>query len=437
MSTVLDNRIPVNINVDANTGDIDWDKRLVDHNSDAFYRGKTVSNAEFNDCFVRHSYQNNYLADTIEQLLNGGKLKTAVSGAFRSEFNLKPSYVKIFGATDWGARQADGYYYITIPASEHGFAPGEGSTALETMNIDTEMYILSNGEFYEVTQVNTATDNTVTIYTDDPTSTGFVVIRFNDKSYTLQEATIQAAQVVGLAQVAYDGRYSSLTGRNVIEDRVTSLETLLTDIISDTVGQHRFVYNADYATDADTAVHLAGENSSINNIPVSNIFETQSSVVKNATNATNATKVQNVDFSADSQAIFGNYTVVKRRLLWSGDIDLADYVNEQGTELSQQTNHAVINFSSSIRDKLLYIQTTNEDGDTVQGYTIRLHGGRIFVWAAFPDILAGDLQSFGILQFFLNTNTQLWVSQTSLKFADSTQTWPREEHIVAIYELIE
>lgn len=37
-----------------------------------------------------------------------------------------------------------------------------------------------------------------------------------------------------------------------------------------------------------------------------------------ATNADNATTVQNVNFSANTAATFGNYTVSKRQLLWSG-----------------------------------------------------------------------------------------------------------------------
>lgn len=284
MSSILPHRTRPTINVNAETGVISWDKVLVDHNEDAFYRGKTVTNDEFNDLFVRHALQGDYLADTLEQLFSGGSLTAAVSSTFRNQFHLKPSYIKIFDSTVWGTADADGYYHIVIPASEHGFAPTEASSSLEAMNIDTEMYVLSNGRFYEVTQVNTTPDNTVTIYTDDNTLTGFVVIRLNDKSYALSEATVDVTQVIGLAPVATSGDFDDLTNTGNLKARVGTLEDSITNIISGTTGQYPFVHNADYATNADTAVHLAGENASINNIPISNIFEPQSRVVKEAAN---------------------------------------------------------------------------------------------------------------------------------------------------------
>lgn len=299
-------RIAPQFSVDEN-GKITWVPGLIDYDASLFYRGKTVTNDEFNTLFLKNVYQGNYITDSLSELFDE-HLDTAIYRSFTSNFNLVPSYVKSFGIADWGTVHEDGYYYITIPVSEHGFTPDEEESTLDKMNIDTEMYLLDEetGTFFEVSQVETDTDNTVTLYTDDNTLSGFVVIRTNDKAYALASATIDATQITGLAKVATSAKYTDLidinsaTGPNT---RIAANAANIASLMSDTAyTDYPFVHNADFATNATNAnyaTNLLGTGT-IQNIPISTIFESGSSTVKNATNATSA---DNVSLTIDGKAI--------------------------------------------------------------------------------------------------------------------------------------
>ena len=286
-------RLSPQFSVDAN-GKITWVPGLLDYDASLFYRGKTVTNEEFNTLFLRNVYQGNYITDSLSELFDK-HLDTAIYRSFTSDFNLVPSYVKAFSASDWGALQDDGYYYLTITAEEHGFNIDEDVSEVNHMNIDTEMYVLgTDGRFYEVTQVDTDPDNTVRLYTDDNTITGFVVIRTNDKAYALAAATIDATQVVGLAPVATSAKYTDLIDRTTPtgpDTRIAANAAALASIISDTAVDDGlpFVRKADYATNAENAEYATNLLSSgtIQNQPISAIFEEASSTVKKSTTATN------------------------------------------------------------------------------------------------------------------------------------------------------
>ncbi len=279
-------RIKPELNTDE-FGNITWVPSLLDYDASLFYRGKTVTNEEFNTLFLRNVYQGNYITDSLTELFQK-HLGTAIRRKFTTDFNLIPSYIKTFSTADWGEVHADGYYYISIPASEHGIHPDEYSdTALDRMNMDTEMYLLNkqDGTFFEVTQVETDTENTVTIYTDDNTLSGFVVIRTNDKAYALASATIDASQISGLSAVALSAKYTDLidrAGPTGPDTRIAQNATDITKIINGTFT----VSKAINAVSATEALSLLGSGT-IANIPITNIFETGSSYVKNATTANN------------------------------------------------------------------------------------------------------------------------------------------------------
>ena len=277
-------RIKPEMNTDA-FGNVTWVPGLIDYDASLFYRGKTVTNDEFNTLFLRQAYQGNYITDSLSELFQT-HLGTAIRRKFTTDFNLIPSYVKTFGTEDWGTKQEDGYYYITIPASEHGFElDAVGASTLDKMNIDTEMYLLdeAEGTFYEVTQVETDTDNTVTIYTDDNTLSGFVVIRTNDKAYALASATVDASQITGLAKVALSAKYTDLIDRTTPTGPDTRIAQNAADIVKIIDGTTP-VAEATHSTNADKALRLLAS-SYIQGLKVSDIFETGSTYVKNATRA--------------------------------------------------------------------------------------------------------------------------------------------------------
>lgn len=269
-------------------GLISWKASLTDYDASLFYRGKTVTNEEFNSLFLNKTFQSNYIADSLTEFFKV-HLPESLVRTFKTHFELRESFVKTFDSNAWGERQADGYYYITIPASEHGITLPEDQSAIEGMNVDTEMYLLDavSGTFYEVTQVETDTANTVKLYTDDNTLSGFVVIRTNDKAFTLAEARIDATQINGLADVAKSGNYADLKFKPDAD--IKANRDALNSILSDTAPRngYAFVHNADHASEAEYATHLLGSGT-IQNQPISSIFEEGSSWVKNASYAKNA-----------------------------------------------------------------------------------------------------------------------------------------------------
>lgn len=269
-------------------GLISWKASLTDYDASLFYRGKTVSNEEFNELFLNKTFQSNYIVDSLTEFFKV-HLPESLVRTFKTHFELRESFVKTFDTNTWRERQADGYYYITIPASEHGITLPEDQSAIEGMNVDTEMYLLDavSGTFYEVTQVETDTANTVKLYTDDNTLSGFVVIRTNDKAFTLAEARIDVTQINGLADVAKSGNYADLKFKP--DEDIKANRDALNSILSDTAPRngYAFVHNADHASEAEYATHLLGSGT-IQNQPISSIFEEGSSWVKNASYAKNA-----------------------------------------------------------------------------------------------------------------------------------------------------
>ena len=380
-------RIAPQFSVDEN-GKITWVPGLIDYDASLFYRGKTVTNDEFNTLFLRNVYQGNYITDSLSELFDE-HLDTAIYRSFTSDFNLVPSYVKSFGTADWGTVHEDGYYYITISASEHGFEPDDTETVLDKMNIDTEMYFLedSTGKFFEVSQVETDTNNMVTLYTDDNTLSGFVVIRTNDKAYALASATIDATQVAGLAKVATSAKYTDLIDRLTPtgpDTRIAANAANIAALTSDTeYVDYPFVHNADFATNAtnaDYATNLLGSGT-IQNQPISSIFETGSSYVKNATNATNVTTTINGNaitniFEEDGVTVKNATNAVNAtNASTATNADNATKINN--LELKQDTNGILKIEDSIIAQKKLIWEGTLTNTGSNDYVTLTLSEGTI------------------------------------------------------------
>lgn len=84
-------RINPQINID-DAGNITWVPSFVDYDPTLFYRGKTVTNNEFNELFLQRTYQANYLADSLNELLNNYlneaiKKRIAIEGVSAEELN--------------------------------------------------------------------------------------------------------------------------------------------------------------------------------------------------------------------------------------------------------------------------------------------------------------------------------------------------------------
>lgn len=293
------------VSVDAG-GNIQWTPSLVDYNKDVFHRGKVVTNDEFNALFTKQAYQGNYISDSLNTILKE-YLPLAVYRNFTSSFNLLPSFIKLFTAEEWGEINEEGLYQINIPSSVHGFVPNEEGSNLATMNIDVEMYILdSAGNFFEVQQFSVTADNTVTAYTDDNTLSGILIIKNSDKAYTLATEIIDASRINGLQTVSLTGRYTDLIDLNTEDGpntRLTNLEDTLSAVLDGELITGEAVKSTD-AINSEYAKNLLSSGT-IQNIPVSNIFETGSSHVKNATNTTTA--LNNIPlvniFEADGKTI--------------------------------------------------------------------------------------------------------------------------------------
>lgn len=298
-------RIKPKISVDK-SGKINWVPGYLDYNASNYFPGKTVRSEEFNKHNLQQVYQGNYITDVL-QLIFDKHLPDAVYKLFTSEFNLAPSFVKTFTADDWGEKQEDGYYYITVTAEEHGFPADTAEGVLERMNIDTEMYLLNtDGNFYEVQQISTASDNTVQAYSDDNTLAGFLVIRTNDKAYALAEASIHASQIVGLADSALSGKYADLvdltrpdgTGP---DDRITDNAKGIASILSGIDDDNKVVKVAKalQADNAKEATAMLGTGTLGGRI-IDNIFEVGSNTVKKATNADNAKESINSNYATNA-----------------------------------------------------------------------------------------------------------------------------------------
>lgn len=285
-------RIEPQITVD-DSGNIIWVPSLLDYDASVFHRGKTVTNKEFNNLFLRQLYQGNYITDSLVKFLKD-HLSTAIHRKFTSTYKLVTSYTKVFTSEDWSAVDENGYAYITVPVEEHGFKPVEDATG-RGMNIDTELYLLNaDGRFYEIDQITTDPDNTVQIYTDDTSVMGFVVIRSNERSYAITGATVSAEDITGLATVARTGLYTDLFGTPDLSGINVNAEAI-----------NKIV---DGTTAVGNAQNTKNVTESIGGQALNIIFETGSSVVKNATTAKNYISGGGIDdkFKEVEQSIYTN-----------------------------------------------------------------------------------------------------------------------------------
>ena len=280
-----------------NAGNVDWLASLVDHNSDLFYRGKTVTNSEFNELFIKHAAQSNYTADSFKEFL-GVHLPTVLKRQVSSAFNLRDSFIKFITVSDWGIQEGDGYYYINISAAEHGYVPVTQGNVLDRVNIEAEFYALdTNNNFYRLDQVEISTDNDVILYTDDSSVVGFLVVKTNDKAVAYSGTKIDASMTTGFATVATTGLYSDLIGLDAQggpNARLTDLENLTESFINGDTS----VAKAEQAVDA---TNLTG---TIRNISLDTIFESGSATVKNATASVIASAVTDTIGGLNLKSIF-------------------------------------------------------------------------------------------------------------------------------------
>lgn len=276
MSTLK--RINPKFSVDQ-MGNIKWISSIMDYDPDLYYRGKKVTADEYNALFIKQATQSNYTADSLQELLNT-HLGTAIRRRVAQDFNLVSSFIKIYTSADWGDADEKGYHYISIPVSEHGFQPTDTEDILDRINIEADMYVLNNaGAFTLTQQVEIHPDNTVRVYTDDPSIQGFIAIRANDKAYALSEVIMDATQIVGLAPVAISGSFDDLAESEEIRQQIQQNTDNVLDLASGKI-KVGFAEQANYA-------NALTPNSTIQNIRVSDIFETGSRYVKNATTAKN------------------------------------------------------------------------------------------------------------------------------------------------------
>lgn len=304
-------------------GNASWRPVINDYNPNLFYRGKTVTNTEFNDLFIKQAAQSNYTARTLSDILSK-YLNTIIGRKFESDYNLVKSYVlEIASETDWGEQQPDGYYYITIPASAHGFAPA-ADAAEKGINIDTELYLRDpdTAEYYEVLQIYTDLDNTVTLYTDDPRTVGVAVIRTNERAYALSGSTLTTSQISDIAAVAKTNDYNSLYN--------------LPDLsgITDNTERLDKLYNGTVAIkNAESATYVTGF---IKGISIDNILYNNTYVVQEAALAHLATK-----------ATYAESAGLADRAVYTDRADLAD-----SAAFADRANYTANNTEYTIEERL-------------------------------------------------------------------------------------
>lgn len=279
-------RIKPQYTVDAQ-GKVNWTPGYTDFNANLYPRGTQLTNEEFIRLLTKQATLNNYNSDSLAELINS-RLSTIIRRQVTNDFDLKTSYVKVFTSSDWGEKHEDGYYYITIPASEHGFI--KSGTDTNSIDITVQMCLLDEDtdKFFNVTQLDITADNTVTLYTDDNTLIGFAVIGLNSKAYQVAEVRIDASQIDGLANVALSGSYKDLV--NTPDATINVNTQNIADILDGTIA----VEKANYASVATYANNLS-ENATIQGIQVSNIFETGSARVKYASQAIQADRANYAD----------------------------------------------------------------------------------------------------------------------------------------------
>ena len=314
------------------TGHVNWTPGLLDYDATKMYRGKQLTSEELNKLLLKQIYQGNYNADSLKEFFDN-QLPEAITNHFRTAYDLTSNYIKIFLSTDWGEQDEDGYYNIEIPASEHGFEIDESEDVLERMNIQVSVYLYKDGEFYEVPQYHIDDENKVTIYTDDNTAIGFVVIQDNNKAISFTEGTITISQVTGLS--------SKLDGYNA---RITANEGNIGGIRSGSLaaGHATLADEATHATDADNAENLTTK---IRNISLDKIFETGSRNVKQATRALRLSEL-NANDSSETYVEAGSST---RPVYFSGGVPVA-ITGALGNDITGNADTAT-NVTTKINDK--------------------------------------------------------------------------------------
>jgi hypothetical protein len=421
-------RIKPNISV-GETGEINWTPAYLDYNAANYYPGKTVRSEEFNKHILQQIYQGNYNTDVMKEVFTK-HLPDMVYKAFSSEFKLRPSYVKIFTETDWGERQEDGYYYITIPPEVHGFVLENTEQSASSITVDTEMYMLNtDNKFYEVMQALVQPDNTVQIYTDDATTPGFVIVRLNDKSLSIAQVNIHANQINGLHKIAVSGKYSDLIGLSNSEgtgpeDKINANKESIEAIIS---GEDKYFNKVTVknATDAENAVYATNllASGNIQNIKVLDIFETGSNYVKDATHAKQADNVTNTIAGKALTDIFETDGVTAKKATdatnYTKTGTIASKFNEINTRLNDlgfKSGTVEINFNGTLEDPYPGSRTIYREGNTVYGQAkFFLSGVRIDNW---PIVNTGKEE------------TWIWYY---LGYLDKSVLYPAEEYVTFIY----
>lgn len=265
-------------------GNISWEAYYLNHDPSLYFPGKKLTHEEFNKLVTQSAAQTNYLTTTLKSLLSN-KLEGVVSRKVTDLFDLKQSFFKTFDAADWGTKQSDGYYYITITPQEHGY-PADAEERVEP-NIDTELYLLDpdgSGCFYEVSQIYTLAHNVVVLYTDVP-CLGYVTIRSNMRATEYKADKVDATNVVGLHNVAITGNYADLNNTpnlDKIQENTQRINQILDG--TQTVQDARNAYYARRATvinDNDTL----GIPAQLGRYLLSDLFETIGPIAKQATQA--------------------------------------------------------------------------------------------------------------------------------------------------------
>ena len=409
-------RIKPEFSIDP-AGNINWLPGLIDHNAAVFHRGKTVTNEEYNTLFLKGVYQGNYTADSLKAFFKD-HLNIAISRKFENMYNLQKSYTQVFSASDWGEKQEDGYYYITIPATVHGIQPLEQNTGVNRISVDTEMYVLDGEKLLEVSQVYVEIDNTVTLYTDDSSLTGFVIIRLNDKAFVSPGASISVSQIFDIADVAKTGAYVDLKGLNDIDGpnyRLTELEKTLSQI---TAGELT-VPKANNATEATNATNITG---SIRNISLNDIFESGSSVVKNATNITGS--IRNIPLDDIFEP---GSNVVKNTTNATNADNVTGSIRNIALDNIFEENSNVVKYASNLVPDIIYDTPIVADS-TRQTFlnTIAINDGDIIEFEAQVEIETGAMYYTFVKARF---NTQGHINATLYQYCLTDEQYCHSECI--------
>lgn len=265
------------ISVDA-AGQIKWTAPTLDYNPSLFYRGKTVTNDEFNNLFNKQTAHSNYTTDSLHTFLTN-LFPTAVWRQVQANFDFSNSYIGTFGKSTWAAATIeDGYYTHYYVPKEHGIHQG---TSSETRtSIEADMFVFNaDGALCKVEQVEIYDDtNTVKIYSDNPDLEGYVVIRANRKQYALAaQNQLDASLITGLHDVALTGDYEDLI--NKPDAKIEACEDTLATIIEQDPERGTIVKHAKLAEDVE---HILNTTTFPGGKIYTDLFEEGTGIAKNA-----------------------------------------------------------------------------------------------------------------------------------------------------------